>query len=152
MKSVLIVCTANICRSAMGEGLLKQILAEKQITGVTVRSAGISAGSGFTASANAIKVMRELGIDISGHKSSPITVSLIENSDIILAMEQYHKEYIESMFPEANGKVRLVREFAVDTKNYLDIEDPIGGTLETYRRCADEIRRCLLNFVAEYFT
>jgi protein-tyrosine-phosphatase len=151
MKSILIVCTANICRSPIGEGLLKQILAEKKIIEVTVRSAGISAGSGFSASANAIKVMQEQGIDITGHRSSPITQSLISQSDLILTMELYHKDYIEDIFPEANGKVKLVKEFGLHTDNYPDIQDPVGGTIESYRICAQEIQECLLNFVAEYF-
>ena len=135
----------------MGQGLLKQILAEKNINHVTVRSAGIEGGSGFSASVNAVKVMQEQGIDITDHRSSPITPSLILNSDLILAMELYHKDYIESVFPEAKGKVKLVKEFGVHFDNNMDIQDPIGGSIEAYRYCAYEIKQCLLDFVQEYF-
>lgn len=135
----------------MAEGLLKQILAENNINNVIVHSAGISASSGFGASLNAVRVMQEQGVDISRHRSMPITSSLIANADVILVMESYHKEYILNLFPEADGKVKLVKEFGVHTDNYMDIRDPIGGSIEAYQYCAQEIKECLLNFVEEYF-
>ncbi|MDI6784696.1 MAG: low molecular weight protein arginine phosphatase [bacterium] len=151
MQLILLVCTGNICRSPIAEGLLKQMLENKNICNVTVQSVGIGAGNGFPASANAVTAMQELGINIASHRSQQITQSLIADSDLILVMEVYHREYILSYVPEAEEKVRLVKEFGIHTNSSMDIQDPIGGSIDAYRYCAEEIRTCLLNFVVEYF-
>ncbi|MFB3896204.1 MAG: low molecular weight protein arginine phosphatase [bacterium] len=151
MKSILIVCTGNICRSPMAEGILKLILANKNHTEIKVLSAGIAAGTGFPASVNAVTAMAELGIDIRAHRSQPITSKLVKESDLILAMELYHKECIEQSFPEAVGKVKLVKEFGIHSDTNPDIDDPIGGSIASYRYTAEEINRCLIDFVAQYF-
>jgi protein-tyrosine-phosphatase len=151
MKSILIVCTGNICRSPMAEGLLKQILIEKHLNNVLVRSAGISAGNGLQASLNAVATMAEQGIDITSHRSQPVTSSLIAESDLILVMEEYHRDSILSFAPAASGKVRLLKEYDINSVSSMDIQDPMGGPIAAYRYSAKEIKRCLLNFVAEYF-
>eukprot|EP01048_Picozoa_sp_COSAG05_P030436 COSAG05_NODE_10569_length_558_cov_0.901961_1_plen_138_part_01 len=87
----LVVCTGNTCRSPMGEGLLAQRIAERlgipigslEEKGVTVMSAGIAAMPGAPAADQAIEVMRQIGVDISGHQSQPITGRLAKFADVI---------------------------------------------------------------------
>jgi protein arginine phosphatase len=135
----------------MAEGLLKQILKERKLYNVQVRSAGISAGTGFPASVNAVAAMAEQGIDISSHRSQPVTQPLVEESDLILVMELYHKEYLQRAFPIASGKVKLLKEFGIQEDTSPDIQDPMGGSIAAYRYIAKEINRCVIDFVAEYF-
>lgn len=134
----------------MAEGILKQLLMDKKRTDVQVQSAGISAGKGFPASVNAVAALAEQQIDITAHQSQPITKSLVEDADVILVMEVYHKECIQHAFPTAAKKIKLLKEFGIHDDNNPDIQDPIGGSLAAYRYSAKEINRCLIDFVKEY--
>ena len=68
MKKILFVCTANICRSPMAQGLLEHALPQAQ-----VRSAGLGALVGMPADAAAVRLMQERGIDISAHRATQIS-------------------------------------------------------------------------------
>ncbi|MCA9436480.1 MAG: low molecular weight phosphatase family protein, partial [Candidatus Omnitrophica bacterium] len=81
---VLLVCTGNSCRSAMAEGLLKRMLREGKVDNVSVRSAGTMTGGGSPASEGAQAVCREVDVDLSEHRSSPLTGSMLSWADIIL--------------------------------------------------------------------
>jgi protein-tyrosine-phosphatase len=134
----------------MAEGLLKQMLIEKKRNNILVRSAGVSAGNGLPASVNAVAAMAEQGIDITSHRSQPLTGSLIAEAELILVMELYHKDYIERMFLKAAGKIKLLKEFGIHADTNPDVQDPMGGSIAAYRYSAEEINRCLVDFVAEY--
>jgi protein-tyrosine-phosphatase len=87
MKTIIFVCTGNICRSPMAEAFLKRILAREGLaTDYVVRSAGVWAANGRPASAYAIQVMTRRRIDISGHRAHSLTRADVEEADLILAM------------------------------------------------------------------
>ncbi|RKX70476.1 hypothetical protein DRP53_04835 [candidate division WOR-3 bacterium] len=143
--SILIVCTGNSCRSPMAVGYLKEKLKGMP---VFVYSAGTIADLGLPAAENAITVMREMGIDISHHQSQPLSRELIIRSDLILVMQPHHRERVLELDPDAGPRTFLLRDFPKGG----GIFDPIGGTVEVYRRClqlmipgldrvAEEIRR-----------
>jgi len=141
-KNILIVCTGNTCRSPMAMGLLKKALKNKR--GVKISSAGVLAGNGSRASSHAIGVMKEEGIDISGHRSQPLTKSLVAAADLILVMTQVHKLEVINLLDYPGKEIYLLKEFISD-KNVtdLDISDPIGRSRAVYRECLEEIGRCL---------
>jgi len=123
LKNVLFVCTGNICRSPMAEGLLRKKLKElKKDRQVDIFSVGITSTTGAGSSPKAISVMKEEGIDISKHESSPLTDDLIKEADLIFAMEEHHKEALLNRIPESSGKIHV-----------LNIPDPIGKPIEVYR-------------------
>ena len=138
---VLFVCTGNTCRSPMAESLFRRLAAERlgcppeaiEQHGVVVASAGISAWSGTRASAGAIDAMAERGGDLGGHESQPLTEDLVRQADVILTMTAAHRAAILARFPEAGGRVSML------SPDRQDVLDPIGGTLDTYRRCASQI-------------
>lgn len=111
---------------------MNKIACEKDID-VFIESAGIFADAGKSASENAIRAMQKYNIDLTNHKSQPITEDLIKESDIILTMTEAHKRILE---PLAGEKVFTVSEYAGETK---DISDPYGGNLEKYEETAREI-------------
>ena len=71
MKSVLFVCTGNICRSPIAEGLFRRLLGNRK--DIEVSSAGIHAVRGQPPSAHAIEVCAEEGVDIRELRSQPLT-------------------------------------------------------------------------------
>ncbi len=141
-KKILLVCTGNSCRSVMAVGLLKVMLEGKG--DYKIMTAGTTAIKGMRPTAEAIQVMSEQDIDVSNHRSSPLSNEMIREADLILVMEQAHKENILSRLPSAQDKVHLLTEFGrqqlEDKLVKPDIPDPIGKPLEFYRKVFDIIR------------
>jgi len=137
MKTILFVCTGNLCRSPMAAGLMRQRLAVAGLDGqVQVRSAGIWAMAGRPASEGAIQVMAEHGIDISQHRACELDVTDVAQADLILVMEEAHRRSIFHLAPQHLQKVFLLSEMA---GKHHGVEDPYGQPLVEYRRCADEL-------------
>ena len=147
MKSILFVCTGNTCRSCMAEGILKDILKDKQYE-VKIGSVGLFVGISKKASKNAIDVLKnEWDIDITNHKPRQLEKSDIEQFDLILTMTKVHKYAILNSYKEALGKVLTLKEYVKFSNINKDIIDPYGGSYEDYRLCANEIRDCILKLV-----
>ena len=156
MARVLFVCTGNVCRSPMAEGLFR--LMARDLSGVETLSAGLSAPSGSPPSQHSVDVLADDGIDISGQRSQQITPELIEAATHIFAMTIDHKRAIESLFPAAAEKTFLVRELAEIAEpddayhGLLDVPDPIGLPREAYETTRDLIRDAMpavVKFVRE---
>jgi protein-tyrosine-phosphatase len=143
MKMVLFVCTGNTCRSPMAEALFNH---RKGNMDWEARSAGVFANSGSPASGNAIEALRELGIDLRGHRSQPLTVELIEQANLIVTMTEGHRSHILDCFPEVGNRVCLINSFGT-SKVPADVSDPFGGSLNTYKRTRDEIDRALSDLI-----
>jgi len=130
----------------MAEGLFKKMIAEHGKTDdIKVISAGISSGFG-PAQSHATEVMRELGIDISPHRAKQFTAKMADGTDLIITMDKYVKDTIIEDFPGAEKMVYTLKEFAfgkVRDDDDFDIEDPFGGPIETFRKCAEEIAEVL---------
>ncbi|MCA9431232.1 MAG: RpiB/LacA/LacB family sugar-phosphate isomerase [Candidatus Omnitrophica bacterium] len=139
---VLLVCTGNSCRSAMAEGLLKRMLREGKVDNVSVRSAGTMTGGGSPASEGAQAVCREVDVDLSEHRSSPLTGSLLSWADIILCMEHHHAARVSELAPSASAKTHLLAEFGPPEES-LEITDPVGMPTSYYRVCRDQLFGCL---------
>ncbi len=141
VKHVLFVCTGNICRSPMAEGLFREAVKERG--DVTVASAGVGTIHGQPPSLHAVEVLRPLGIDISRIRSQPLSEELVENATHIFAMTRGHLETIQLVFPEAADKAFLVCEFDKELSRSPDVPDPIGLGIDAYVRCRDTIQQAL---------
>lgn len=142
MTTLVFVCTGNICRSPMAEGLLKARLSDED--DIEVLSAGLAAGDGMPPSEHAVAVTKEIGIDITSQKSRLLDESLVRRADFLFVMTFSHLDHILMLYPEASQKTFLVRQF-IEEETLLnrDISDPIGQSEEVYRRCRDEIQNAL---------
>lgn len=137
-KTILFVCTGNICRSPMAEGLMRHFLASRK--DITVASAGVNAQRGNAASEAAVIALAEEGIDLRGFRSQPVSEELLERSTHIITMTRDHKRLLTLFFPEHESKIRLLGEF---TRGGGDVPDPIGQGVATYKRCRDVMKSAL---------
>ncbi len=143
VRNVLFVCTGNICRSPMAEGLLRRLLQERPLRAIQVSSAGFIAVPGNPATHLAALVAKEHGVDLSQHRAQPLTSSLIREADLILVMEPGHRWELLQHHREIASKVFLLRHFARSGDHHRAIADPYGLDLQAYRSCFEEIRECV---------
>ncbi len=151
-RTILFICTGNVCRSPMAEGLFRCLIEENEAD-LIVKSAGVGALDGQPPSGKAIRAMQDLDIDISPQRSLMLTAELAVEADMIIGMTHGHVEMVNLMFPHAADKAFLLREFD-DTLPLHErgISDPIGGSYEVYCQCRDQIREgidSLLNSIQQ---
>jgi glycine hydroxymethyltransferase len=151
MKTVLFVCTGNVCRSPMAEGIFRQAVQGRG--NYRVMSAGLGALEGQPPSAHALQAVKELGIDIANLRSRMLTPDLVQQADYIFGMTHSHVDTVMLLYPHAAEKTFLLREFdeTLDTFE-KDISDPIGGSYEIYLNCRDQIEQgivSLLRFIEQ---
>ncbi|MFQ5549382.1 MAG: low molecular weight protein-tyrosine-phosphatase [Woeseia sp.] len=134
IRRVLVVCVGNICRSPMAEALLRTGLGAD--ADITVSSAGIGALIGFPPAEHAVELMREDGLDISGHRARQLDKDLIAAADLILIMESAHKRAIDEIDSTARGKVQRLCEWRDQ-----DIDDPYQQSREAFEEALKLIRQ-----------
>lgn len=143
--NIVAVCTGNICRSPMAEGILSGMSAA--FPRVRASSAGTHALEGNPASEFSIIACREHGINISDHKARRLDRIITAGSDVIICMEPAHVEMVLSLDTCAAGKVYNLADFSGG--KLKKIADPYGCSLREYRRCFDEVLFCLGRFLEE---
>ena len=147
VTTILFVCTGNVCRSPMAEGLARHLLRERN--DIQVLSAGVGAMLDAPPSPYAVDAMAELGIDIAHYRSQPVVTDLVDNADFVFGMTRGHVESLQLLFPAAAEKTFLLREFDDTADEYdKDIPDPIGHSREMYTHVRDQIQQSLKSVIA----
>jgi protein-tyrosine phosphatase len=137
-RRIVFVCTGNTCRSPMAEGLFKRRLADRlgcpveelPARGFVVTSAGLSAIPNDPATPESAAILRDLGVDLSGHRSRLASADLIGRADDVVVMTRGHFLTVAGKYPVLAGAVRLL--CGPDG----DLDDPIGGGPDVYKACA----------------
>lgn len=135
--TILFVCSGNTCRSPMAMALARAEIARQfnvevkdlEERGIEVISAGSCAMPGMRAAAEAVDAVSSLGADLSSHRSQPLSVGLLNRSDLIVAMTQSHLSAVLETLPSAAHKAVLL-----DPQG--DIDDPIGMSAPVYQKLA----------------
>lgn len=147
-KLIVFICTANICRSPMAEKLFEDALTksspEKKFR---VFSAGLVGTNGDKASENSCVALKEIGLDLSDHRSSAVSRTTLQNASAIFCMTESHRVLMNMYFelPD-DAPVYLVREF-LETAEDKELPDPYGQELEVYRECRDKMIEALPSLI-----
>ena len=147
---ILFVCSGNTCRSPMAAGIAARLLADKfglqpkelSRKHIVVQSAGLHAGHGMRAAAEAVDAVRDMKVDLRAHSSQPVTRDLLRRADVIYTMTDSQRDEILETLPGLQHKTTRLDPQA-------DIEDPIGSDLETYRQVAQHLSELLAKRLME---
>ena len=131
---VLFICTGNTCRSPMAEGFFNSYSNNS-----TSYSAGISVMTGSQVSNHSVDSLKEYNIDISKHIPVQINSIMLNDCDLVLTMTASHQKYLHAFYPEYADKIFSISEYT----GCKDISDPYGGDINTYKRCAAEIKNAV---------
>lgn len=143
MKTLLFVCTGNTCRSPMAQGLASAWLSERGITDVEARSAGLSTRDGLPAAENAVLALRELGIDLSSHRSTQLIPEQLDGAALLITMTAGMRDSLSRRFPDHSERI-------VPLLPEGDVDDPYGGSIEEYRSTRDRIAGALPGLLSRF--
>jgi protein-tyrosine phosphatase len=131
VPQVLLVCTANICRSPMAEVLWREAAAGRRRP-LTVGSAGVEAEPGRAADGTAVELMALRGLDLSEHRAERFRADLALESELILVMERDHQRRIQALAPALAGRVQLLGRWTIG-----EIGDPFRQEQNIYVECIE---------------
>lgn len=133
---ILVVCTANICRSPVAELLLRTKLYAAGHTKWTVASAGTWATNGNAAAPFSRALMAERGLNLESHRSQPVVESLMQQADLVLCLETGHARTLRRAYPAQQHKIYTLRQMA---EKRGSVRDPYGGSQQQYERMVAEV-------------
>lgn len=169
---LLMMCTANQCRSPMAEAIATAQLEALGVPAI-VRSCGVMEG-GVEPASGAVKALKSRGLDISAHLSSRLDPDTLGSADLVLTMERRHLTEIAALDLDALTRSFTLKELArlapevgprpsgtsirawieqaarfreptsvLSYETGSDIKDPMGGSQRSFNRSADEITALL---------
>lgn len=135
----------------MAEAIFRRLLAERlqakeadlPARGYRVVSAGTAAGHGGMATEEAERAVKKYGADLSQHSSQPVSVAMVEEADRVYVMTERHRKVLVEWMPEHGAKIALL------DPSGEEIDDPIGGSAEVYRLCAEHVHRSVAERLKE---
>lgn len=162
---ILVMCTANICRSVMTERFLRRDIEDRALS-ATVGSCGLLT-DGEPASATVVGVLADRGIDAGDHRSRRVDAALVAAHDLVVTMERRHARELtlanEGVSPRVHTLGALVRALGEEearvgapAERILrvaerrpaiallgsgddEIDDPHGRSARLHRRTADRL-------------
>ena len=139
--NILVICTANICRSPVVAMLLQDALANKN---VKVSSAGTLALNGNKAADTMRKLLVERELHrIEDHRSQALMPHHLSQADLIFCMEHEHVARVLQMNPVLKGKVKLMGHF----ENQSEVSDPYGHDEPVYEQSIEQMQRLTTQWV-----
>jgi len=124
MTSILVVCTGNVCRSPIAEGLLRDALVQRYGERAPhMSSAGTAGWEGEGAMKESVAAAAERGTDISGHVARKVTGTMVEHAGLVVTMATEHRDALSRFSPDTAHKTFTLKEL-VRLLEHLDALDP----------------------------
>ena len=139
IRNILLLCTGNVCRSPIAEGLMRARLPQHEIY-----SAGLCALDGAAADPIAVELMWQAGIDISAHRARNLSSWMMREADLVLTMDQAQLQFVAQRYPAATNKLVRLGE-SCD----LDIPDPYRLGLPAFQHAYRLIERAVQSRVPQ---
>ncbi|MFV0663261.1 ATP-grasp domain-containing protein [Denitromonas sp.] len=133
------VCYGNINRSAVAERYARAVFARP----VTISSSGFHPVERRAADPVMVDVAREAGLDMTGWASTQLTRTTVDDASVIFVMELNHFRRICQAYPDATDRTFLLAVADPRAPTNLDIEDPYGKAVKTYRAVYQQIVSCI---------
>ncbi len=152
---VTFVCSGNICRSPMGDVVLRDLLAEAGLAGqVTVDSAGTGSWHvGDGADPRTVQTLARHGYDGSRHVAQQFLPGWFDGRDLVLAADSGHRRTLAGLArtDDERARIRLLREFdpAAVASGDLETDDPWYGDTEDFERCYREVEAACRGLVVD---
>ena len=142
VRSVLFVCLGNICRSPFAGRLAENRYPNLAIT---FGSAGIKASQSDRSPERACEAATAFGVSLQSHRPVAINRSLVDASDLIVAMEASQVEQLRTTYPDAANRITLLALFDDQARGYDRhcIEDPFMRPLSEFVHCFHRIDRAV---------
>lgn len=144
-QRILVVCVGNICRSPVAEAMLRAQLPHKHFS-----SAGLNAMVGQGVDANARELAEHAGLTVEAHQARQLTVSMLQNAELILVMSDGQRRAVGELLPTALGKTMLLGRWLDDGKG-RDVPDPYQKSSEVFQhvhQLMDQAVRAWVNKLA----
>ena len=138
--NILFVCTGNTCRSAMCEAYFNSLCKAHGCATLAAASAGTDAWEGEYASPMSVSALAQYDTEIAKHRARRLTKEMLEETDLVIAMTESHRQRVLRLNPMLSMRTRLLGEFGKDGK---DIRDPFGGGAEIYSLCFEHMKEPL---------
>jgi protein-tyrosine phosphatase len=150
VKKILVICSANMCRSPMGDGYLAMRLLEMGLEDVEVQSASVFYNSGSRATEGARLMAERNGFNLDFHVAQFLEDKLYDWADKILVMTQSHVSEIANRFPDDyKEKVHLLGSFDPEQED-IEVQDPYGSSTATYESVFEQIKRSTDAFIEKF--
>lgn len=147
--SVVFVCFGNIMRSPMAEALFRREAENAKLDPFQITSAGIHAIPGSEAHPRALAASAEMGVPLTSHRSRLLTPAMVEEADVIFAMDFQNLAELLALYPESREKFRMLAPYAENNLAGREIADPYLGNLDTTRDCYALLQACVRGLTRE---
>ena len=142
LKSVLVVCQGNICRSPVAAALLARAL---PAPGVEIRSAGFI-GPNRPPPAEAVAAASRHGVDLSEHRSRLLTADLVRAADLIIVMDPVQQRTVRERFGRRSREVLVLGDLDPAPVETRTIRDPVEQSRDVFDQVYERIARCVREF------
>lgn len=144
-RSILFLCTGNICRSPYAE---KAFVREWTSTSTPIEA--VSGGfleSGRPSPPEAVRIARERGIELEAHRSRQVDPEMLENADLVVVMENRHRRNTLDMLAGRPGRILMLGDLDPETPDRREIKDPWGNPDDVYVASFERTERCVSRLV-----